>query len=414
MLPVLPIILAVLALLGWALDIDSLKHGMISSVAMNPATAVCMILLAFEAIRLNTKNTHAVLYKAGQLAIIIVIAASMMKLGDLMFGWSFAIDQQLFSAKLDAELNHPSRMAPNTAACFLMLGLAMQFMRGRSGSFIFGAQMLAAVVSLLALLALIGHMFDIRALFGLAQYIPMAVNTALAFLLISASVLLPYLEKGFVRFFASAAQGADDGAISTTARFPLLRRFSITSLAAMFITAAILIFLYQQDQFAEHENIAAQENEKTVVHLSHLLDDQIATLISTTEGLDTQALRANPNIGLFTAALESVREHHIVKLKIFNSFGIVVYSSVTEEIGTTSRHPDWLAKALRGEVVHQLEFRNTILAPSGELHDRYIANTYMPLTHAEKRIGVIEIYADATPIIQRIYSKTISIALVVL
>jgi len=55
--------------------------------------------------------------------------------------------------------------------------------------------------------------------------------------------------------------------------------------------------------------------------------------------------------------------------------------------------------------VHKLEFRKTILGVSGELHDRYIANTYMPLTHAEKRIGVIETYADVTPIIQRIFPK---------
>ncbi len=199
-----------------------------------------------------------------------------------------------------------------------------------------------------------------------------------------------------------------------TNHFPLLRRLSITSLLAMLVTAAILIFLYRQDQVTEHENIAEQENEKTAIHLTHLLDDRITTLISATEGLDTQSLRVNPNIGLFATALETVREHHVVKLKIFNLSGITVFSSVTEEIGMTSKHPDWLAKALRGEVPHKLEFRKTFISPSGELHDRYIANTYMPLTHAGKRIGAIELYADATPIIERIYSKTIEIALVVL
>ena len=205
-----------------------------------------------------------------------------------------------------------------------------------------------------------------------------------------------------------------NGATSTTARFPLLRRLSITSLAAMLITAAILVLLYRQDQFAEHENIAAQENEKTAIHLTHLLDKQIDTLVSSTGGLDARALRTNQNIGAFTAALESVREHHVVKLKIFNPSGIAVFSSVNEEIGLASKHPGVLAKALNGETVHTVEFRKTFLSPSGELHDRYIANTYMPLVHAEKRIGAIEIYADATPIIERIFSKTITIALVVL
>ena len=61
--------LAVLALLGWALDIAALKQGLASSVAMNPATALCLALLGLEAIRMNTLNNHAVLSKAGQLAI---------------------------------------------------------------------------------------------------------------------------------------------------------------------------------------------------------------------------------------------------------------------------------------------------------------------------------------------------------
>jgi len=199
----LPIILAMLALVGWASDIELLKRGMTSSVAMNPTTAVCMILLAFEAIRLNIKNCQAVLYKAGQMAVIIVIVVSTMKLGDIVFGSSFAIDQQLFSAKLNTELDHHSRMAPNTAAGFLALGLAMQFMRGRSDSSALKAQLLAVVAMLLALLALIGHMFDTLALSGMAHYIPMAINTALAFLIISASVLFTYPDKGFMRVFVS-------------------------------------------------------------------------------------------------------------------------------------------------------------------------------------------------------------------
>ncbi|MDD2916008.1 MAG: EAL domain-containing protein [Gallionella sp.] len=206
----------------------------------------------------------------------------------------------------------------------------------------------------------------------------------------------------------------DKKAISATTRFPLLRRLSLTSLAAMLVTVTILVFLYRQDQFAEHEEIAAQENEKTAIHLTHLLDDQINRLISSAEGLDPKVLRTNPDIGVFTSVLELVREHHVVKLKIFNASGIAVYSSVTDEIGVASKHPELLAKALHGEVLHKLDFRKSIIGSSGELHDRYIANTYMPLTHAGKNIGAIEIYADATPIVGRIFSKTVLIGLVVL
>lgn len=196
-------------------------------------------------------------------------------------------------------------------------------------------------------------------------------------------------------------------------KFHLLRRLSITSLVAMFITATVLVSLYQRDQIAEHTEIITQGNEKTVVHLMHLLDAQINILATTSDGLDTQDLRAKPSIGLFTIVPEMVREYNILKLKIYNPSGIILYSSVKDEIGGTSTHPDRLAKALRGERTHHVEFRDTFFGATGEMHDIYVALVYVPLTHAGKRIGAIEIYTDATPTLKRIHSNTIRIALIV-
>lgn len=102
---------ALSALLVWALDIATLKQGPASSVAMNSATAVCLALLWLEAIRMNTFNAHAVLAKAGQLALLVVIAAGLGKLCDLIFGTSFAIDQWLYGVVLNADARYPSRSA---------------------------------------------------------------------------------------------------------------------------------------------------------------------------------------------------------------------------------------------------------------------------------------------------------------
>ncbi|GEM_PF-7029133 len=208
-------------------------------------------------------------------------------------------------------------------------------------------------------------------------------------------------------------QRADTSSLLAANKFPLLRRLSITSLVAMLITAAILIFLYRQDQLAEHQKITTQENEKAAIHLLHLLGYQINTLVTTSSGLDTQALQSNPNIGLFNAALELAQEHDIFKLKIYNLSGATIYSSAQSEIGGTSPHPDMLAKALRGEVTHHVEFRDAFLTATGEMHDVYVALTYMPLTQSEKPIGAIEVYADATPVFKRIRANILRITAIV-
>jgi diguanylate cyclase (GGDEF)-like protein/PAS domain S-box-containing protein len=195
--------------------------------------------------------------------------------------------------------------------------------------------------------------------------------------------------------------------------FPLLRRLSITSLLATLITATILILLYRQDQLDEHEGIAAQENEKTATHLIQTMSGQINAYLAAVAGLDPQALRANPAIGTLNATLDTVREHSILKLKLYDPSGIAVFSTVPDDIGGASRNRDMPQKALAGGTQHQLEFRDAFRTPAGEIRDRHILATYVPLTHAKKPIGVLEIYSDITPAFERIRTQTAHIALII-
>ena len=204
------------------------------------------------------------------------------------------------------------------------------------------------------------------------------------------------------------------GAALAANRFPLLRRLSIVSLLAMLATATLLIFLYRQDQLEEHKEIAAQENKGTVTHLIQLMNGQINTYLSTTAGLDVQAMRSNPAIGAFNATLDTVREHSILKLKLYNPSGITAFSTIPDDIGGTSRNRGMVEKALANGTQHKLEFRDTFRTTAGEIRDRHILATYAPVVYAEKRIGVLEVYADITPAFERIHAKTTQIALIVI
>ncbi len=195
--------------------------------------------------------------------------------------------------------------------------------------------------------------------------------------------------------------------------FSLRRRLSIVSLLVMLVTAATLIFLYRADQIAEHTTIAARENEKTLAYLTHSMDEQISAFVS--NRVDTRAPQTIQNLdSSFAAALGIIREHGVLKLKLYNLSGTIVYSSAGSEIGGTSLHPDFLAAALRGETVHQIEFRDAFSGASGAMHNVYVALTYMPLMHEGQRIGVIELYDDVTPVFKSLHAHLLEIALLVL
>jgi diguanylate cyclase (GGDEF)-like protein len=193
-----------------------------------------------------------------------------------------------------------------------------------------------------------------------------------------------------------------------------LRQISIKSLVGMVVTALLIVLLYRHDQLTEHSEIIRNENEASASHVMHLLDDEIATLISTSKELEAQAFQENPIIENFSAALAKVSEHNILKLKLFNLSGTVAYSSAKKDIGKMSSHPDFLKKALDGTAMNHIEYRETFLVATGELHDVYIVEGYYPIIHSGQMIGVFEIYGDATPAVNRIHQNMYRISFMVL
>jgi two-component system sensor histidine kinase/response regulator len=197
-------------------------------------------------------------------------------------------------------------------------------------------------------------------------------------------------------------------------RFPLLRQLSVVSLIAMLMTASLMIFLYREDQLAEHAAFAADKNEISLNVITHSLDDELNAYVTHYASSDAQTKQTPQNLdSLLALTLHSIYENDFLKLKLYDLSGTAIYSSAKNEIGGSSQHPDFVVRALHGETVHQVEFRDTFFGLTGELHNVDVALAYMPLQHAGKRIGVIEIYDNSTPIFERLRTRIIQIALTV-
>src|SRR5439155_10290019 len=98
-----------------------------------------------------------------------VIGLATLGLTGYLFGWQHGPDQWLFHDQVlrDAErLGYANRMAPNTAAAFVAVGLALLLLdvRGRRGIWV--AHGLALAANLLGLLTLLGYAYSALALTG--------------------------------------------------------------------------------------------------------------------------------------------------------------------------------------------------------------------------------------------------------
>lgn len=110
------------------------------------------------------------------------------------------------------------------------------------------------------------------------------------------------------------------------------------------------------------------------------------------------AVRADPHTaGLDRALRDMSRRAPVSKIRVFNLDGVVVYSSVSDEIGEDGRaNPAFVAArggTPRSELVHRGSFRAT----EGELRNVHVVSSHIPIADDEGNIqAVFEIYTDIT------------------
>ncbi|MEK7347612.1 MAG: ATP-binding protein [Candidatus Eisenbacteria bacterium] len=191
-------------LLGWQFGSPLLKSIVPGLVAMNPATALGFILSGLSLRLLHSGQRSGRSWGIGQACAWAVVILGCLKVVGVIVGWDSGIDRLLFSGKLSADASLvPNRMAPNTALNFVLVGLALLTLNVEVKGGHRPSKYFALVPLLLSLLALTGYAYDVRSFYGLSSYIPMALNTALTFLLISTGILLAHPDRGLTRVFTN-------------------------------------------------------------------------------------------------------------------------------------------------------------------------------------------------------------------
>jgi hypothetical protein len=213
-LSVAVIVIGFLVLLGWEFDLEFLKHPFPGFVAMNPLTAILFILSGFclkQSLKFKEENRPTL----ALLLSLIIIATSAFIFAGVAFGFDPVIDTLLFSSSLKNDVinNIPNRMAPNTAVNFLLAGIALLLNNSRADKKKNVSQVLAAIIFFIGMLSLLGYLYKVDKFYGIMKFIPMAIQTAICFILVSISILFLFPDRGILRHLTGQYSG------STSARF---------------------------------------------------------------------------------------------------------------------------------------------------------------------------------------------------
>jgi signal transduction histidine kinase/CheY-like chemotaxis protein len=195
-----------LVLFGWLSDIESLRSVLPGLTAMNPATALAFILASVSLWLLRNEQADGQRRRIGKACAAAVALVGVLRLVGYLFEWDHGVDQLLFRAKLDA-YDPPSRIAPNTAFNFTLIGPALCLLDVETRKGHRPAQYLALLATLVALLAIIGYAYSTMSLTGIGSYNPMALNTAVAFAVLGFGILCARADRGLIAVISSASAG---------------------------------------------------------------------------------------------------------------------------------------------------------------------------------------------------------------
>ncbi|HXG59507.1 MAG TPA: ATP-binding protein [Thermoanaerobaculia bacterium] len=197
--------LSLVVLAGWSFDLPRLRSFVPGLVEMKVLTALTFLAAAAAVVLRSLGRRDAARLLAG-----LVAAAAVISILEYASGHSLWPAVLVPDVPDPAETSHPGRMAINTTLAFLALSVAtMASGRTPVGRLVvFGSLAGAALITLQVVL---GYLFHVRELRGSVTTTPMALPTAIAFVLLTAAVASLHRDLFPLSVFSGSTTSAGVG-----------------------------------------------------------------------------------------------------------------------------------------------------------------------------------------------------------
>lgn len=197
--------------------------------------------------------------------------------------------------------------------------------------------------------------------------------------------------------------------------FKLLRYFSITSAIVIIMAAVVMTFVYQQSVVNEIIENTERENIDLAQTFKNIIWPRFSSYINSISDVDGDALRSNPVTDEIHATFEALTDGvPVLKVKIYNLDGLTVYSSQGSQMGDDKSENPGFQSAMKGIAASKLTFRNTFSAFEGEVSERDLVASYIPIKlNDDSVVAVFELYTDVTATKSKISSVVLHIVVVV-
>jgi signal transduction histidine kinase len=199
-----------IVLAGWVLGSHQLTTCARTWPPMLPNTAAASTLCGLALLLLTQPKTDQRSHWLGRLFAAAACILAALTLGEYLTGYDVGLDRILVATNESVFEHYPGRPAPQTATTLLLLGAALLLLDRRAILGVRPAEMLASLAAVIVVIALLGYLFGIEALYGLSSHQPhnaMAVHTALVLLALASGTLAARPHTGVMSIITAEDLG---------------------------------------------------------------------------------------------------------------------------------------------------------------------------------------------------------------
>jgi signal transduction histidine kinase len=190
--------------------------------------------------------------------------------------------------------------------------------------------------------------------------------------------------------------------------FRLVRFFVLTS-AATAAAIAIAMFVYRLGEVERLVAFAEQQNVELARSFTNTIWPGLSPLVNSMSGSQVNGQTAGEQSrAIARIVTKATAGLPVLKVKIYNLEGLIVYSSDAADIGEyKTDNPGFFSAARAGQPASELIFRDTISSFEKTVQKRDLVESYIPIQQGDGPVeGVFELYTDVTPMMTGLRRST--------
>jgi PAS domain S-box-containing protein len=198
------VFIGLIVLIGWMFNISLFKSPGSGFSTIKSNVGLVFILIGCSLWLLQTKRLTTNNRRIAQLIAFLVMIIGFLTLIEYLFNINIGIDQMLFKESIGAlNTSSPNRMGFSAAINTFLAGLSILLLDTKVHRDYRPDQILAIIGGLISLLALLGYVYGVSALYYLPHYTAIALYAALTFILVFSGIMFARPNSGIMSLINS-------------------------------------------------------------------------------------------------------------------------------------------------------------------------------------------------------------------